>query len=292
MKTKEFLFKYVSFLAASLSILFLIGIILSIFKEGIPLFKEISVFDFIFGRRWHPTDEPPDLGIFSLIIGSISVTIGALIVGVPLGVGSAIYVSEIASSNVREILKPFIEILAGIPSVIYGLFGMNILAPIVRKMFNVPTGLNIFSTSIILGIMIIPVVSSLSEDALRSVSKDVREASYALGANRIETIFKVIIPAALPGIIASIILGFGRAIGETMVVLMVSGGSAMIPSSIFSPVRPMTSAIASEMGETVKGSLHFQALYGIAIVLLIITLLSNLLMQWFVSREKDEKKIY
>ncbi len=292
MKTKEFLFKYVSFLAASLSILFLLGIILSIFKEGIPLFKEINVFDFIFGRRWHPTDEPPDFGILSLIIGSISVTIGALIVGVPLGVGSAIYVSEIASSNAKEILKPFIEILAGIPSVIYGLFGMNILAPIVRKIFNIPIGLNIFSTSIILGIMIIPFVSSLSEDALRSVSKDVREASYALGANRIETIFKVIVPAALPGIIASIILGFGRAIGETMVVLMVSGGTATIPSSIFSPVRPMTSAIASEMGETVKGSLHFQALYGIAIVLLIITLLSNLLMQWFVSREKNEKKIY
>jgi len=285
MKTKEFLFKYITLAAASLSILFLMGIILSIFKEGIPLFSNIDFSDFVFGRRWHPTDDPADLGIFPLITGSIFVTLGALLVGVPLGVGSAIYLSEIASTNVREALKPFIEILAGIPSVIYGLFGMAMLAPLVRKLFNVPTGLNIFSASIILGIMIIPIISSLSEDALRAVSKELREASLALGANRIETIFKVVLPAASSGVISSIILGFGRAIGETMVVLMVSGGAAMLPKSIFSPVRPMTSAIASEMGEAVNGSEHFQALYGIAIVLFLITFLSSLLMQWFAARE-------
>jgi phosphate transport system permease protein len=203
-------------------------------------------------------------------------------------VGSAIYLSEIASTNVREALKPFIEILAGIPSVIYGLFGMAVLAPLVRKLFNVPTGLNLFSASIILGIMIIPIISSLSEDALSAVSKELREASLALGANRIETIFKVVLPAASSGVISSIILGFGRAIGETMVVLMVSGGAAMLPKSIFSPVRPMTSAIASEMGEAVNGSQHFQALYGIAIVLFLITFLSSLLMQWFAGRENRE----
>ena len=285
MKTKEFLFKYITLAAASLSILFLMGIILSIFKEGIPLFSNIDFSDFVFGRRWHPTDDPADLGIFPLITGSIFVTLGALLVGVPLGVGSAIYLSEIASTNVREALKPFIEILAGIPSVIYGLFGMAMLAPLVMKLFNVPTGLNIFSASIILGIMIIPIISSLSEDALRAVSKELREASLALGANRIETIFKVVLPAASSGVISSIILGFGRAIGETMVVLMVSGGAAMVPKSIFSPVRPMTSAIASEMGEAVNGSEHFQALYGIAIVLFLITFLSSLLMQWFAARE-------
>lgn len=288
MKTKEFLFKYITLAAASLSILFLMGIILSIFKEGLPLFNDINFSDFIFGRKWHPTDEPADLGIFPLISGSIFVTLGALLVGVPLGVGSAIYLSEIASTNVREALKPFIEILAGIPSVIYGLFGMAVLAPLVRKLFNVPTGLNLFSASIILGIMIIPIISSLSEDALRAVSKELREASLALGANRIETIFKVVLPAASSGVISSIILGFGRAIGETMVVLMVSGGAAMLPKSIFSPVRPMTSAIASEMGEAVNGSQHFQALYGIAIVLFLITFLSSLLMQWFAGRENRE----
>ncbi|HAV92424.1 TPA: phosphate ABC transporter permease subunit PstC [candidate division WOR-3 bacterium] len=288
MKTKEFLFKYITLAAASLSILFLMGIILSIFKEGLPLFNDINFSDFIFGRKWHPTDEPADLGIFPLISGSIFVTLGALLVGVPLGVGSAIYLSEIASTNVREALKPFIEILAGIPSVIYGLFGMAVLAPLVRKLFNVPTGLNLFSASIILGIMIIPIISSLSEDALSAVSKELREASLALGANRIETIFKVVLPAASSGVISSIILGFGRAIGETMVVLMVSGGAAMLPKSIFSPVRPMTSAIASEMGEAVNGSQHFQALYGIAIVLFLITFLSSLLMQWFAGRENRE----
>ncbi|MGE3063630.1 MAG: phosphate ABC transporter permease subunit PstC [bacterium] len=286
MKLKENAFKLITLSAASLSILFLMGIILSIFQKGVPLFKDIYFSDFIFGRMWHPTDEPADLGIFSLIAGSLSVTMGALLVGVPLGVGSAIYLSEIASTNVREILKPFIEILAGIPSVIYGLFGMAVLAPFIRKIFNIPTGLNLLSASIILGIMIIPIISSLSEDALRAVSKELREASLALGANRIETIFKVVLPAASSGVIASVILGFGRAMGETMVVLMVSGGAAMVPKSIFSPVRPMTSAIASEMGEAVNGSQHFQALYSIAIVLFLVTLLSSLLMQRFSQRSR------
>jgi len=276
---KEKLFKLSMMTAAFLSVIFLLGIIFSIFKEALPLFRHIGVFDFIFGNKWHPTDDIPDLGIFSLIMGSIGVTLGALIVGVPLGVGSAVVLSELAPERVREILKPFIEILAGIPSVIYGLFGMAMLSPFVRKLFDVPTGLNLFSASVILGIMIIPTISSISEDALRAVSHDLREASLALGANRIETIFKVVLPAASSGVLAAVILGFGRAIGETMVVLMVSGGAAMIPRSIFSPVRPMTSAIASEMGEAAVGSIHYQALFGIAMILFIMTFASNILMQ-------------
>lgn len=277
---KERGFQFIVLFSALCSIVFLFGIIFSIFTEGYPIFERAGLFSFLFGQSWHPTHEPPDFGILPLIVGSIMVTVGALIVSIPLGVGSAIYISELAKPKEKELLKPFIELLAGIPSVIYGLFGMAFLAPFVRKLFNIPTGLNTFTTSIILGIMVVPIISSLSEDAISSVPKELREASFALGANKWETIIKVVLPAAKSGIIASIILGFGRSIGETMVVLMVAGGSAIIPKSIFQPVRPMTSAIASEMGETIMGSEHYHALFGIAIVLFVITFVSNLITEW------------
>ncbi|MEO0091109.1 MAG: phosphate ABC transporter permease subunit PstC [candidate division WOR-3 bacterium] len=277
MKFKESLFKFIALFAALCSVIFLFGIILSIFKEGYPIFKIYGVIKFLFTTSWHPTHEEPTFGILALIVGSLVVTIGSLIIGIPLGVGSAIYLSEIAGFKTREILKPFVELLAGIPSVIYGLFGMAFLAPFVMRLFNLSTGLNAFTTSIILGIMVVPIIASISEDAISSVPNELREASYALGANKWETIYKVILPAAKSGIYASIILGFGRAIGETMLVLMVAGGSAIIPKSIFSPVRPMTATIAAEMGETVVGSDHYHALFGIAIVLFIITFVSNLI---------------
>jgi phosphate transport system permease protein len=275
--TKERLFNYLVLFAALCSIVFLLGIIISIFIQGYPIFKDIGIFKFLFGKAWYPTQNPPEFGILSLIIGSLIVTIGALIIAIPLGIGSAIYLSEIAKSNTREILKPFIELLAGIPSVIYGLFGIVFIAPLTMRLFHLSTGLNAFTAAIILGIMVMPIISSLTEDAISSVPKDLREASYALGANKWETISKVVLPAAKSGVIASIILGLGRAIGETMVVLMVAGGAAIIPKSIFSPVRPMTSAIAAEMGESITGSQHFHALFGIAIALFIMTLLFNLI---------------
>jgi phosphate transport system permease protein len=274
---KENLFKYLSLFAALCSIIFLFGIIFSIFREGLPIFKTTGIFKFLFGTAWYPTQEPAEFGILSLIVGSIVVTLGALIVAIPLGLGSAIYLSEMARPGTREIFKPFIELLAGIPSVIFGLFGMAFLSPFIMRLFHLNTGLNAFTASIILGLMVVPIISSLSEDAISAVPKSLREAAYALGANKWETIRKIILPAAKSGIIASIILGFGRAIGETMVVLMVAGGSAMIPKSIFQPVRPMTSAIAAEMGETVVGDDHYRALFGIAIVLFIIIFASNLI---------------
>jgi phosphate transport system permease protein len=275
--TKERLFNYLVLFAALCSIIFLLGIIISIFVQGYPIFKDIGVLKFLFGKAWYPTQDPPEFGILSLIIGSLIVTIGALIIAIPLGVGSAIYLSEIAKSNTREIVKPFIELLAGIPSVIYGLFGIVFIAPLTMRLFHLSTGLNAFTAAIILGIMVMPIISSLTEDAISSVPKDLREASYALGANKWETISKVVLPAAKSGVIASIILGLGRAIGETMVVLMVAGGAAIIPKSIFQPVRPMTSAIAAEMGESIVGSQHFHALFGIAIALFILALLFNLI---------------
>jgi phosphate transport system permease protein len=274
---REKLFKYFSLLAAICAIVFLLGIIFSIFREGLPIFGKVGFLRFLFGKSWHPTQEPAEFGILALIVGSIVVTVGALVIAIPLGVGSAIYLSEMAKPQTREILKPFIELLAGIPSVIYGLFGMAFLAPFIMRLFNLNTGLNAFTASIVLGLMVVPIISSISEDAISAVPKSLREAAYALGANKWETIRKVVLPAAKSGIFASIILGFGRAIGETMVVLMVAGGSAIIPKSIFQPVRPMTSAIAAEMGETVVGSDHYRALFGIAIILFTITFLSNLI---------------
>lgn len=275
-KIKNKLFQYITFFAALCVIVFLFGIIFSLFKEGFSIFKTVGVWHFLSGKSWYPTQEPPEFGILPLIAGSIIVTALALIISIPLGVGSAVYIAELAKPKEREFLKPFIELLAGIPSVIFGLFGMVFLSPLIMKLFHLSTGLNALTAGIILGIMIVPIISSISEDAISSVPRTLREAALALGANKWETIIKVVLPAARSGVISSIILGFGRAVGETMVVLMVAGNAASIPKSIFQPVRPMTSTIAAEMGEAVVGSNHYHALFGIAVVLFIITFVSNI----------------
>lgn len=284
-KFKESLFKMITYTASLFTIVFLFGIITTLFIEGVPVLQTVSFKHFLTSIKWHPTNFPPDFGILSLIVGSVVVTVGALIIAIPLGLGSAIYISEIAGPRTKEIIKPTIELLAGIPSVVYGLFGMAFLSPFLIKVFGIPTGLNALTASIILGIMVVPIISSLSEDALSTVPKSLREASLALGANRWETIMKVVLPAAKTGVMSSIILGFGRAIGETMVVIMVAGGAAQIPSSFFDPVRPMTAAVAAEMGETVFGSPHFHALFGIAVILFFITFITNTI-AGFVFRKK------
>lgn len=273
---KEKVFQGVTYTASLFTIVVLLGIIYSLFREGLPLFSHVSIGEFIGSKSWYPTHEQPEFGALTMIVGSLAVTLGALIIGIPLGLGSAIFISELAGSRLKELAKPVIELLAGIPSVVYGLFGMAFLAPLVREWFNLDTGLNVFSTSIILGVMIVPIIASMSEDALSNVPKSIREAALALGATKIESIFRAVIPAAKSGIIGSILLGFGRAVGETMVVLMVAGGSAQIPGSIFASTRPMTSTIAAEMGETVIGDLHYQSLFALAILLFLITFISNL----------------
>ncbi len=283
---KEISFKSVTYISSLFTIVFLFGIILSIFYEGIPIFRYVSLKNFLTSAAWHPTHDPADFGVLSLIAGSFFVTAGALFIAIPFGLGSAIYISEIAGFRTKEILKPIIELLAGIPSVIYGLFGLAFLSPMMIKVFGIPSGLNAFSASIILGVMVIPIISSMSEDALSTVPKNLRDASLALGATKWETIIRVVVPAAKSGIMSSVILGFGRAVGETMVVLMVAGGAAQIPNSLFKPVRPMPAAVAAEMGETVIGSPHFHALYGIAIILFIITFVSILITEFFVRRGK------
>lgn len=276
-QTKEKIIKYILFLFALISILVLTLIVFSLFREGLPIFKKVSFRDFIFGMEWYPTADPPSFGIFPLIIGSFVVTLISTLVAVPLGVLSAIYIAEVAPASIKEILKSIIELLAGIPSVVLGFFGMIVVAPWLQDTFDLPTGLNIINASVILAIMAIPTISSISEDALYAVSREFKEASYALGATKFETITRVILPAALSGIATAVILGMSRAIGETMVVLMVAGGSAAIPESLFDSVRPMPASIAAEMGEAPYRSLHYQALFATGIVLFFLTLIFNLI---------------
>jgi phosphate transport system permease protein len=272
---------------AFFSVLILGLIVIFLFREGMPIFQQISVFKFIFGSAWYPTYDPPEYGIWPLIVGSLVVTFFACLIAVPLGVLSAIYISEIAPGAIKEYLKSIIELLAGLPSVVLGFFGMVIVAPWLQETFDLPTGLNIINASVMLAIMAIPTISSISEDAIYAVPREFKEASYALGATKYETIIKVIIPAALSGISTAVILGMARAIGETMVVLMVAGGAAAIPQSIFDSVRPMPASIAAEMGEAPFGSGHYHALFATGIVLFFVTLAFNLIADYFSNKFKE-----
>ena len=258
------------------SLLFLLGIVFVLFKEGLPIFKHVSIDHFVAGRAWYPTYSPAEFGILPLITASLWVTCGAVLVCVPLGVGSALYLHELAGYQQRTVLKPLIELLASIPSVVYGFFGMVVLTPFLQKVFHLPTGLCALNASLILGVMATPTVCSLADDALSYVPKAFREASFAVGANRWQTLIHVVIPAAGSGISTAIILGMSRAIGETMTVLMVAGGAAVIPHSFFEPVRPMTAAIAAEMGEAPIGGDHYHALFAIALILFLTTFVFNI----------------
>jgi phosphate transport system permease protein len=286
-QAKEIIIKYIFFLFSLVSIIVLGLIVFSLFREGLPIFGKVSVKDFIFGMEWYPTYDPPSFGIFPLIVGSLIVTLLATLIAVPFGLLTAIYISEIAPQEIKEILKSVIELLAGLPSVVLGFFGMVIVAPWLQETFDLPTGLNIINASTILAIMAIPTISSISEDALYAVPREFKEASYALGATKYETIIRVILPAALSGISTAVMLGMARAIGETMVVLMVAGGAAAIPQSLFDSVRPMPASIAAEMGETPFRSLHYQALFAIGIVLFCLTLVFNLIADYVSHKFKQ-----
>ena len=280
---KEKIYKYIFGILAFSSLLFLVGITVILFTEGLPIFHKTGVGAFIFGKSWYPTYNPPEFGILPLLLASFWVTLGALLVGVPLGVGSALFINELAGIKTKAILKPLVEILAAIPSIVFGFFGMVIVAPFLQNFLSIPTGLCAFTGSLILGIMAIPTICSIAEDALSFVPNSFREASLALGANRWQTLVKVVIPAAGSGISTAIILGMSRAVGETMTVLMVTGGAAVIPHSFFEPVRPMTATIAAEMGEAVMGGGHYHALFAIGLILFVITFIFNIVAE-MVSR--------
>lgn len=265
------------FLIATASVAILLMITIFLFMEGIPIFKKVSVIDFIFGKYWYPTSDPPDFGIFPLIIGSLAVTFISAILSIPLGVMTAVFLAEIATARIRELVKPIVELLAALPSVVIGFFGMVIVAPFLQNVFDVATGLNIFNAALMLAFMSIPTICSISEDAIYSVPNNLREASLALGATHWETIIRVVLPASISGISTAVILGMSRAIGETMVVLMVAGGAAMVPVSIFDPVRPLPASIAAEMAEAPFRGDHYYALFATGIVLFVFTLLFNLI---------------
>lgn len=280
MYVKEKIYKIIFTVLAFSSLVFLTGITVILFKEGLPIFKQVPFFKFIFGKFWYPTYEPAEFGILPLILASVWVSIGALFICVPLGVGSALYIYELAGPRQRAILKPTIEILAGIPSIVYGFFAMSIMAPFLQKILHLPVVLCAFTASVIFCIMAVPTVCSIAEDALSYVPNSFREASLAVGANRWQTLVKVIMPAAGSGISTAIILGMSRAIGETMTVLMAAGGAAIIPRTLgdfFSPVRPMTATIAAEMGEAPMASAHYHALFAIGFVLFVITFIFNII---------------
>ena len=221
-RLKEKIYKWVFSVLAFSSLLFLVGITIILFKESLPVFKDVRFFDFILGKNWYPTYAPPEFGILPLVLASLWVTVGALFICVPLGVGSALYIHEIANDKQKAILKHLIEILAAVPSIVYGFFGMVLVAPFLQKLLHIPVGQTAFTGSLILGIMATPTVSSIAEDALSFVPKSFREASFAVGANRWQTLTRVVVPAAGSGISTAIILGMSRAVGETMTVLMVT----------------------------------------------------------------------
>jgi len=281
---KEKIIRLLLVASASISILIVLSIFLFLGKEALPFAFDPGL-GALWGTRWIPVSFKEELfGLLPLLTGSVLVTFLATIIMIPFGVLGAVYIAEIAGGLERDILKPFIEILTAIPSVVIGFFGLVVLSPIIKNIFNLNTGLTALSGAVLLALMAIPTVISISEDAIRSVPKAYKEASLALGAKRLQTIFSVIVPAALPGIIAAIMLGIGRVIGETMVVLMVTGNAAKITLNPMSSVRTMTATIAAEMGEVAFGSHHYRALFWVGIILLIITFGLNIIAQKVLKR--------
>jgi len=261
------------------------------FKGRILPEKSLSLKEFFFGREWFPTSQPAaQFGALSLITGTLWVSLWAILISLPLGLSVAIYMAEIAAPNVRNILKPVIELLAGIPSVVYGFFGLIVIVPTIQKIFDLPVGETALAGSLILAIMALPTIITISEDAIRTTPRSMKEASLALGASHWQTIYKVVIPYSSSGIAAAAILGIGRAIGETMAVLMVTGNAAIIPSSLLEPVRTIPATIAAEMGEAPQGGVHFQALFALGAILFIMTLIINLLVDYVSSKRKISKR--
>ncbi len=274
-KVKEFLIEKLILICGLASIFFVVLIFLFLLKEGFAMFKTVSPFNFLFGKSWYPISEPARLGILPLILGSLLVTLGAAIISVPIGVACAVYIAEIAPAKIKEILKVGIELLAAIPSVVLGFIGMVTLVPWVKNTFNLPTGLTALSGSIMLAFMAMPTIVSIAEDALYAVPKTYKEGAFALGATQWQTIHRVMLPAASSGILAAVMLGIGRVIGETMAVMMITGNAAILPHSFLQPVRTLTATIAAEMGEAVVGSEHYFALFAIGIVLFIMSFIIN-----------------
>ena len=270
-------------MAAGVSVLALAAIVVFLLSQSLPILRNVSLGDFLFNTEWYPTDELPVFGIGALVTGSLACAALTTLIAVPLGVFTACAIHAALPEKLARIVKPLIELMAALPSVVIGFIGMIILAPWLQNTFGIATGLNLFNASVMLAFMCVPTIASISEDALRNVPAGLREASLALGATRFETLVRVELRWALGGIATAVMLGVSRVIGETMVVLMVAGGAAVIPESIFDPVRPMTSSIAAEMAEAAVGGEHYHALYMTGLVLFVLTFIFNFC-AWLAAR--------
>lgn len=286
-QVKDKLVYYVLLLAASTSIIIVFLILVFLFKEAWPLLNTnfgpgITA---LFKTEWVPTSPINErFGIVPLITGTLVVTLFAVLIAIPFGVITAVYLAEIATVAEREFLKPFLELLAGFPSVVFGFFGLVLLSPVIKKAFNLESGVCALTGSLLLALMALPTIITITEDAIQNVPKAYKHGSLALGATKLQTIFTVTLPAALSGIIAAVMLGVGRVIGETMVVLMVTGNAAIITANPLDPVRTMTGTIAGDMGEIVQGSVHYTVLFWIGIILLLFTWVFNELSQVFLRK--------
>ena len=270
--------QFLVFIGGISAIVFIIGIFVFVTLEGFGfLFEGFSFKEFFTEPWWEPTDEDePTYGILALIAGTASVTGLAMLVAIPFSLGAAIYIGEFATGKTREGLKVLVELLAAIPSVVWGFIGLSIMNPLIIDLFDVPVGLNVLNAGVILGLMAAPIMTSIAEDALKAVPDRYREAAEAMGATRWEVIFKVVLPAAKNGLLGAVLLGVGRGFGETMAVLMATGHAVNIPGSVFDSVRALTATIAAELGETAVGSEHYEALFTIGIFLFLITFVINL----------------
>lgn len=286
-RTKDLIVHMIFLIIGASGVVILGLILLFLIKEGLPIFDKVSVTGFLFGTEWYPTYDPPDYGILPMIAGTASIVALSTLIAVPLGIGTAFYLAEIASPSVRRILKPVIELIEGLPTVVIGFFGMVVVAPWMQETFGIPTGLNVLNASIMLAFMAVPTIVSIAEDAIYSVPKRMKEGALALGATHWETLHTVIFPASITGITTAVVLGVARAIGETMVVLMVAGGAAIIPMSIFDSARPMPANIAAEMGNAAFQSDHYHALFAIGLVLFVITFMFNLLASYFANKHRQ-----
>ena len=283
LRPMELTMNAVFFICGFIAIVFVLFISLYLIISGIPAIREIGLVDFLFGTEWASTAAEPKFGILPFILTSIYGTCGAIIIGVPVGFMTAVFLAKIASPKLAAIVRPAVDLLAGIPSVVYGLIGMMVLVPAVREAFDLPDGASLFCAIIVLAVMILPSIISVSETALKSVPREYEEASLALGATHIETVFRVSVPAASSGIAAAVVLGIGRAIGEAMAIIMVAGNVANMPS-LFASVRFLTTAVSSEMAYA--SGLQRQALYSIALVLFIFIMIINVALNTLLKRKK------
>jgi phosphate ABC transporter permease protein PstC len=280
----ERIIEFLLVISAFASVIILGLIFVFLFREGIPAFREIPLAEFFLGKIWQVQAVQPRYGILPLLAGTTLVTVGAMVIATPLSLMCSVYVAEVASSTLKELTKPFIELLAGIPSVVYGFVALTVLADITHQLTGSVYRLNALNGALILAVMVAPTIISIAEDAITSVPREYREAAYALGADKWETTSKVVFPSALSGIMVAVMLGLGRAIGETMAVLMATGNAPLLTFDILSSVQTMTAVIAIEMGEVTFGSTHFHSLFAIGLVLLVITFFVNMAAEVLLSR--------